>query len=262
MSPRADTERTQAPLQGRTALVTGSSRNLGAEIALCLAADGARVVITYHESPDEARLLLERLAGGKQRGHISIGCDLASPSGVREMVDAVDSKLEVPVDILVNNLGQWAGNSLLGLSDDEWDLVVETNLRAALLTSQLIGPRMKSAGWGRIINISAGSAYVRNHAIYGLAKAAVSFLTEELALELAPEVTVNAVAPGQIMESADEAEVAMPGFIESTLRQTPAGRLVTRQEVAQVVSALCSKPFSLVTGVTIPIDGGWRLCRR
>jgi NAD(P)-dependent dehydrogenase (short-subunit alcohol dehydrogenase family) len=118
---------------------------------------------------------------------------------------------------------------------------------------------MKSAGWGRIVNISAASYVLRNHSIYGLAKDALIFLTEELAVELGPEVTVNAVAPGQIDESAADIAEFDPTFVDRSIEATPAGRLVTRREVAEIVAALCSPTFTVVTGATIPVDGGFRL---
>src|SRR5207302_4999838 len=112
--------------------------------------------------------------------------------------------------------------------------------QACYVASQCVASGMRRRGWGRIVNISAGSAYVRNHSIYGLSKEAIIFLTEELALELGPEVTVNAVAPGQIAESADDIAEFDPTFVERAVRHTPAGRLVTRAEVAAIVAMLCS----------------------
>lgn len=129
------------------------------------------------------------------------------------------------------------------------------------MTSQIPGLRIRSVGWGRIVNFSAGSVSVRDHSVHGLANASVGFLTEEFAVELAPEVTVDAVAPGQIAESAEEAEAVMPGFVEAALAQTPAGRLVTRREVARLVGTFCTEQFALVTGATILMDGGWRFHR-
>jgi NAD(P)-dependent dehydrogenase (short-subunit alcohol dehydrogenase family) len=120
---------------------------------------------------------------------------------------------------------------------------------------------MRAVGWGRVVNVSAGSAYIRNHSIYGLAKEALIFLTEELALELGPEITVNAVAPGQIEESAADIAELDPSFVGRAVEHTPIKRLATRREVADMVALLCSPAFDVVTGVTIPMDGGWRLQR-
>jgi NAD(P)-dependent dehydrogenase (short-subunit alcohol dehydrogenase family) len=147
------------------------------------------------------------------------------------------------------------------LEEPEWDLVWDVNVKAAQIATRLLAPGMRDAGWGRIVLLSAGSAYLRNHSIYGLAKNALAFLAEELALELGPEVTVNAVAPGQIAESADDIAEFDPSFVERAVAHTPAGRLVTRGEVAELVAALCGPAFDMVTGATLPLDGGWRLQR-
>jgi NAD(P)-dependent dehydrogenase (short-subunit alcohol dehydrogenase family) len=132
---------------------------------------------------------------------------------------------------------------------------------ATHLACQLILPGMNERGWGRVVNVSAGSAYLRNHSIYGLAKAAVLHLTEALALEAGPGVTVNAVAPGQIDESAPDVSAIDPTFVERAVARTPAGRLVTRAEVAEAVALLCSPAFAMLTGAVLPLDGGWRFNR-
>jgi NAD(P)-dependent dehydrogenase (short-subunit alcohol dehydrogenase family) len=159
----------------------------------------------------------------------------------------------------VNNAGPFSMTSYSELQEPEWDHVWDANVKAAYLASQCVAPGMKNAGWGRIVNISAGSVFLRNHSIYGLAKSALIFLTEELAVELGPEVTVNAVAPGQIIESAADIAEFDPTFVDRSIEATPAGRLVTRREVADIVAALCSPAFAVVTGATIPVDGGFRL---
>jgi NAD(P)-dependent dehydrogenase (short-subunit alcohol dehydrogenase family) len=112
-----------------------------------------------------------------------------------------------------------------------------------------------------VVNVSAGSAFLRNHSVYTLAKAALVTFTESLAVELGPEITVNAVAPGQIAESAEDIAEFDPSFVERAVDATPTGRLATRPEVAAVVAELCGPLFDAVSGVTIPIDGGWHLPR-
>jgi NAD(P)-dependent dehydrogenase (short-subunit alcohol dehydrogenase family) len=138
---------------------------------------------------------------------------------------------------------------------------MNANLRAAYLCAQQVAPGMNARGWGRIMNISAGSAFLRNHSVYGLAKAAIIFLTEALAIELAPGVTVNAIAPGQIAESAPDISEYDPTFVERAIRITPTGRLVSRADVARMMVALCAPAFDMVTGLTLPLDGGARLPR-
>jgi NAD(P)-dependent dehydrogenase (short-subunit alcohol dehydrogenase family) len=115
---------------------------------------------------------------------------------------------------------------------------------------------MKAQGWGRVVSISAGSAFVRNHSVYGLAKSALLALTGSLALEFAPQVTVNAVAPGLI----DDPEV--PAWLkEAVEKDTPLHRLVTYQEVADMVCLLCTPEFDTVTGQVILMDGGQTIPR-
>lgn len=115
---------------------------------------------------------------------------------------------------------------------------------------------MKGKGWGRIINISAGSAFMRDHTVYGLAKNALNTLTEALALELAPEVTVNAIAPGMI----DDPDVDEK-MREASRKTTPTHRLVTYEEIARMVALLCSPDFANITGQVIHMDGGQSIPR-
>lgn len=243
-------------LAGRVALVTGASRNLGAEIARTLAAAGARVVVNYHASADAARELLGTLPGA---GHVAVGADAGSPPGVDQLVTESQRLTGATIDILVNNAGPFSLTPYSELQPAEFDHIWNTNARAAYLAARRTAPGMRAAGWGRIINISAGSAYLRSHSVYTLAKHAMITLTEQLALELGPEVLVNCVAPGQILESAQDMAAFDADFVARTTARTPVGRLTTRADVAGVVLALCSPVFNMVTGVTIPVDGGARL---
>lgn len=240
-------------LSGRTALVTGSSRNLGAVIAERLAAHGATVAVTYRDSEEAARELVARLG----EGHVAVGGDLARPA---PLIAAAQEALG-SIDVFVHNAGPFSMTPFAQMEEAEWDTIWDVNVKAAQVATRLLAPGMRASGWGRIVLLSAGSAYLRNHSIYGLAKQALGFLAEELALELGPEVTVNAVAPGQIAESADDIAEFDPSFVERAIAHTPAGRLVTRGEVAELVAALCSPAFDMVTGATLPVDGGWRLQR-
>jgi NAD(P)-dependent dehydrogenase (short-subunit alcohol dehydrogenase family) len=247
-------------LEGEVALVTGSSRNLGAAIARELAHRGATVAITYRTSRDEAEALAAELAGITGRPHPVFACDLSSRDATGDFLDRLMGQLG-GVDLLVNNAGPFAMDPFTELAEEEWDRIWDSNVTATFLCSRALAPGMEERGRGRIVNVSAGSAYIRNHSIYTLAKASLITLTEALALELGPEITVNAVAPGQIAESADDIIEFDPSFVERAIAHTPIGRLVTRAEVAAIVAELCSPTFDGVTGVTIPVDGGWRLAR-
>jgi NAD(P)-dependent dehydrogenase (short-subunit alcohol dehydrogenase family) len=248
-------------LGGRRALVTASSRNLGAVIATALAARGASVCIQYHASPEAASRLVGDLSSATGRRHVAVAGDMSRPESVAEVAAEAERLLGGGVDVLVNNAGPFSMTPYAALPGPEWDAIWDTNVKAAFVASQRVAEGMRARGWGRIVNISAGSAYLRNHSIYALAKNALIFLTEQLALELGPAITVNALAPGQIEESAADIAEFDPTFVERAVRHTPAGRLVTRGEVAELVAAFCSPAFDMVTGVTVPVDGGWRFNR-
>jgi NAD(P)-dependent dehydrogenase (short-subunit alcohol dehydrogenase family) len=259
-APSADTAVPRA-LEGRRALVTGSSRNLGAEIARSLAARGATVVVTYHRSRDEAEAVVEALRRATSLPHRAVPADLSEPDAAGGMVEAAQDALGGPVEILVNNHGPFSMTPFHRMPADEFAHVMDGNLTLTLRAVQQVVPGMRSGGWGRIVNLSAGSAYLRNHSVYGLAKSAIVTLTESLALELGPEITVNAVAPGQIIESTADIGDIDPTFVDRAVARTPAGRLVTRHEIAEIVAALCAPPFDLLTGAVLPVDGGWRFNR-
>jgi len=248
-------------LEGRTALVTGASRNLGKAIAERLAAAGATVAIHGRAPRGEAAGVAAQMRRDTGRDHLAVAGELDGAAATRSVVqDALDG-LGGRIDILVHNAGPFSMTPFATLAEDEWDEVWDVNVKAAYVAAQVVAPAMREAGWGRVVVISAGSAYLRNHAVYGLAKQALGFLAEELALELGPAITVSAIAPGQIEESAADIAEYDPTFVERAVAHTPAGRLVTRAEVAELAVLLCGSQFAMVTGATLPVDGGWRFNR-
>jgi NAD(P)-dependent dehydrogenase (short-subunit alcohol dehydrogenase family) len=180
---------------------------------------------------------------------------VAVAGNVTAMVEGVMDRFGT-IDILVNNAGPYGATPLATADEDEWDRVVDANLKGVWLCTRAVAPHMERTGWGRIVNLSAVSASVRNRGAYGLAKAALEVLTEELAWELAPYATVNAIAPGQIEDSLDELAVVAPDWAGAVVDRTPRGRLVTRQELAEVVVAICGDAFSSMTATTLRLDGG------
>lgn len=243
-------------LAGKTALVTGSSRNLGATIAQTLGASGAEVAVHYSRSAEGARKAAEAIVA---RGGAAalFQADLAQAEEAQRLASAVLDRFG-RVDILVNNVGPYTDIPFTDLPVGDWDRIMNSGLRSSYLLAQAFAPGMRERGWGSIVNISAGSAFIRVHSIYGLMKDAVLHLTQSLALELAPEVRVNAIAPGQIYES-DEVNAIDPTFIPRMIESTPLKRLVTRQEVADAVFLLCSDRFPSLTGQTLVLDGGWSI---
>jgi NAD(P)-dependent dehydrogenase (short-subunit alcohol dehydrogenase family) len=245
----------QQPLQNNVCLVTGAARKLGADIVRALAGQGAAVAVNYLESAGAARALIDELSAVGARAE-AFQADVSDPVHATRLVEAVWEELGA-IDVLVNNAGPFVDTPLLELPTADFDRIMATNVRATFMLSQLAGRRMKARAQGRIINIAATDVFHRSHSVYGLAKAGVVYLTEALACELAPEVRVNAVAPGLIAENED----MDPEFEGQILQATPLGRLATRAEIAEMVCLLCTPAFDSVTGQTIVMDGGHRIPR-
>jgi NAD(P)-dependent dehydrogenase (short-subunit alcohol dehydrogenase family) len=241
----------ETAVRGKVALVTGASSGAGAHIARELARQGARVAVNYRRSAADAERVVRtiREAGGEAA---AFQADVALGADVRRLVGDVAAALG-PVDVLVNNAGPFADTPFRTLAETDWDAIMNANLRAVYLLSQLVAPGMAQRGWGRIINLGATSGLVRSHSVYGLAKAALLHLTESLAVELAPHITVNAVVPSQI---ASERTDRMPAYKAAAIAATPLRRLVTEGEIAGMVTLLCSPAFDFVTGRHVIMDGG------
>ena len=246
-------------LAGHVALVTGAARNLPAVIADEFAAAGAAVAINDIANQDEAEALAASIKNEGGRAAVYMA-DVADREQAAHMVEAMGDELGT-VDILINGAGPFAMDPFPELPEADWDRVMNANLKAVYMLSGLVAPGMKAKGWGRIINVSAGSADLRNHSIYGLSKWGVRHLTESLAMELGPAITVNAISPGQIAESAPDISEFDPTFIDRAIAWTPAGRLVTRPEIARLMVLMCSPVFDIVTGETLRMDGGWGIPR-
>ena len=248
-------------LSGRRCLVTAGSRALGAAIARELARRGAAIVVNYHRSEAEAHALCREIetAGGKA---VALQSDVSDEAQALRLLDASWEALG-GLDMLINNYGPWTATPFIALSSAEYDRIMAGNVRAAFLLSRDAGLRMRKSpaagqtGGGVIINIAATDAFERGRSVYGMAKAALVHLTEALAVELAPEVRVLAVAPGLIADNEDMTDAV----VQAELAHTPLKRLVTRDEIAQAICLLCGPAFASVTGETIRMDGGARIPR-
>ena len=248
----------ERPLEGKVALVTGASRNLGPVIVGRLASAGAAIAINCLPSDEEdGRKIGVGLAATGRETDV-FPADVSDRAQVQAMGASIMDRFG-HVDILVHCAGPWSDTPFVELPEEEWDRILDTNLKGAYLTSQIAVPSMKRRGWGRVVVISAGSAFIRTHSIYGLAKAAIIHFVESLAVQVAPEVTANAIAPGQIAETTEIFDID-PGFVERAINYTPLRRLVTRREIAQMIELICTSPaMNSVTGHTFVMDGGWSL---
>jgi NAD(P)-dependent dehydrogenase (short-subunit alcohol dehydrogenase family) len=205
---------------------------------------------------DEARSIAGRIAAAAGKAQ-AFRADLAQDGAPEQLAADVESALG-PVQLLINNAGPYADAPFRTLKPAVWDTIMAANLKAPYLLAQNMAPPMERLGWGRIVNLGATSGFVRTHSVFGLAKAALLTLTESLALELAPAITVNAVVPSQIASARTD---AMPVYKEAAIAGTPLGRLVTEQEIAHMMALVCSPQFDFVTGRAIVVDGGRALPR-
>lgn len=239
----------------RVALVTGGSRGIGRATCVALARSGHRVAINYRSSIEEAK---ETLVSVEELGGegILVEGDVRDVSSIGSMFDHVEEALG-PVGILVNNAGIRADGLAPRMSDDAWDEVISTNLTGAFGCSRRAARSMIRNGWGRIVNVSSvagirGSAGQSN---YSAAKAGLIGLTRSLARELARKnITVNAVAPGLI--GTDLTVSLSEQRTRALVSEIPLGRPGTPEEIADVISFLCSEHTAYVTGAVLVADGG------
>ncbi|MFB4162628.1 3-oxoacyl-[acyl-carrier-protein] reductase [Alteribacillus sp. JSM 102045] len=242
-------------LKGKSALVTGASRGIGRAIALELAASGANVAVNYAGSAQKAE---EVVAACKDQGveAFSIQADVSKEEDVKAMIKEVTNVFG-SIDILVNNAGITRDNIVMRLKEEDWDAVIDTNLKGVFQCAKAAArPMMKQRG-GKIINIASVVGVLGNagQANYTAAKAGVIGLTKSLAREFAPRsIQVNAVAPGFI--ATDMTEELQEDSKETLLQQIPLGTLGEPEDVAKTVRFLASEDAKYITGQTLHVDGG------
>ncbi|MCU0961651.1 MAG: 3-oxoacyl-[acyl-carrier-protein] reductase [Pirellulaceae bacterium] len=241
-------------LAGQVALVTGASQGLGQAMALALAANGARVICVARNADKLGQTVAAiQAAGGSAE---AVACDVKDGTKVDQLVEAVAERCG-RLDILVNNAGITRDTLLPRMSDQEWDDVIETNLRGAFLFARAASRIMMRARHGRIINISSVSGLIGNagQTNYSASKAGLIGLTRSLSRELAKRnVTVNAVAPGFI--ESDMTRTLGAALLDEAKKHIPARRLGTPAEVAAAVLFLASPAAAYVTGCVLTVDGG------
>lgn len=234
----------------RKILVTGGSKGIGAALVRHLAASSDRTVyFTYNKHKEEA-MRLEKETRAK-----ALKCDLLHPEEVRKLKDACAG-----IDILINNAGISEIKLFTDISDEDWDKVMDVNLKGAFLVTREFLPGMISQKWGRIINISSmwGIIGASCEVQYSASKAGIIGMTKALAKEVGPSsITVNCIAPGIIdthMNHAIDAEC-----IGEMVKDTPIPRIGTCEDIVNAVDFLMSEKSSFITGVTLPVDGGFAI---
>lgn len=239
-------------LDNHVALITGAARRIGAAIARTLHAHGANVAIHYRGSAEEAADLTDELNSQRADSATSYAADLTDMAGLNTLVEEVTA-WRSRLDILVNNASSFYPTPVGEITEDQWDDLIGTNLKAPLFLSQAAVPSLREAR-GVIINIVDVHSQrpLRDHTVYGPSKAGLAMLTRSLAKDLAPEVRVNGVSPGAILWP----ENGMSGATkDAILEQVPLGRPGTPDDVANAVLFL-AKDADYVTGQIIAIDGG------
>ncbi len=249
----------QNEFQGRTALVTGASRSIGAATAAALARAGCRrVLIHYGGYREGAESSLAQVTAAGAEG-ILLQADLSTQSGIDSLIQQVQSYAG-EIDFLINNAGSLVKRARLAEYTSElYEQVMLLNVKSVWFLSQAVAPGMINRGFGAIVNLSSIAA--RNGGgpgatIYAAAKAAVAAITKGLAKELAPHgVRVNAISPGTV-DNDFHARFSNREILDNVVKATPQGRLSTNEEMADVILFLCSNASRNIVGQTIEINGG------
>lgn len=244
-----------AQLADRIAVVTGASRGIGRGIALELAKRGAKVVINYNSSPDAANEVVEQIkaAGGEA---LAFQADVGTEDGANALIKAA-SDTYGKLDILVNNAGTTRDNVIMMMKAEDFDSVIQTNLRSTWLCSKAAVRGMIRKRYGRVINLTSisGEHGQGGQTNYSASKAGIIGLTKALAKEVGSRgITVNAVAPGFVMT--DLTKDLPEDLINQGIQMTPLGKLATIEDVAFAVAFLASDEAASITGQVLTVDGG------
>ncbi|WP_202630782.1 3-oxoacyl-[acyl-carrier-protein] reductase [Pallidibacillus pasinlerensis] len=241
--------------EGKVALVTGASRGIGREIALELARNGANVVVNFAGNVEKANEVVEEIKG-LGRESIAIQANVANSEDVDRLVKETIEHFGA-LHILVNNAGITRDNLLMRMKEDDWDAVINTNLKSVFLLTKAVTRQMMRQRYGRIVNISSivGVSGNAGQANYVSAKAGVIGLTKTTAKELASRnITVNAVAPGYI--ATDMTDQLSDDVKEELFKLIPLARLGEPKDIAKAVKFLASDDAEYITGQTIHVNGG------
>ena len=238
-------------LAGTTAVITGGARRVGRHVAKRLAERGANIVVNYRTSADEAReAVVEFEAVGV--GALAVQADVSTRDGVQAILDAAIDRFST-VEVLINNASIYYPTPLAELTESDWERNIDVNVKGPFLGCWLFGLHMREQGRGKIINVADWAVdrpYV-DHAPYFVAKGGVVALTKVMAKELAPEVLVNAVAPGPILLP----ENFTPDMVQDVKELTVVKRIGNPEDIAQTMLYLL-EGTDFVTGAVIPVDGG------
>ena len=247
--------------EGKVALITGSGRGIGKAIALRLASEGADVIVNYFRNREPAEETAAEIAALGRRVHV-VRADVGDPDDIQRLVIEGAAALD-GLDLLVHNAASGYNRPVMAQRVKGWDWTLNINARAALFLAQHAAPIMVARGGGAIVNMSSIGAQrvLPEYVVVGASKAALEAVTRYLAVELSPmQITVNAVSAGMVLTDALQHFPGMREHFEERFdyarERTPAGKLLTSEDVAGVVAFLCSPDAAMIRGQTILIDGG------
>jgi NAD(P)-dependent dehydrogenase (short-subunit alcohol dehydrogenase family) len=238
---------TEKPLEGQVALVTGGAKRIGRSIALRLAAEGADIAVNYNSSESEAIALVTEIESSGRRA-LAIQGNVSRRDDVKRIFSTVESKFG-RLDILVNNAGTFFAAKFEEITDEQWDRIMDVNLKSQFLCAQAAAPLMKRRGAGKIVNLSSlgGLLPWPAYTHYCVSKAGVIMLTRCLSRALGPEICVNSIAPGTIQFPGEAPD-------EDYIQRVPLHRTGTGNDIADAVAYFVTAAF--VTGQIMAVDGG------
>lgn len=242
-------------LKDKNALVTGGSRGIGRAIALELAREGANVAITYISNSNRAEEVIDEIEAYGVKG-IAIKADVSNEEEVNSMIEIVNSEIG-GIDILVNNAGITKDNLLIRMKSEDWDDVINTNLKGVYLCTKAVVRGMMKKRYGKVVNIASvvGISGNAGQGNYSASKAGIIGFTKSIAKELGSRgININGVAPGFV--ETDMTNVLNDKIKEEMLNQIPLKRFAKPEDIANVVAYLCSEKANYITGQIINVDGG------
>lgn len=241
--------------EGKTVIVTGGSRGIGRAIALDFAKSGANVVVNYNRNAEKAEDVVKEIEAIGPKG-LAVQCNVSKQEDVDALLKATVDTFGT-VDFLVNNAGITKDTLILRMKENDWDAVLDTNLKGTFMTTKVIGKYMLKKRSGRIVNITSVVGLMGNagQSNYAASKAGVVGFTKSIAKEFASRgLTVNAVAPGFI--ESDMTDVLSDDVKEMYSKAIPLGKMGKPEDVANAVKFLCSDMSKYITGQVIQVDGG------
>ena len=257
MEARMDTQKFGSHLEGKLVVVTGASKGIGRGLAQIIAAEGAVVALAARDTQALAEVKETIESNGGMA--YTFALDLRRVESIRACFERIEAQLG-SIDVLVNNAGMGNPIAAEDITEEDWDWMMDLNLKGTFFCCQEAGKRMLKQGKGRIVNISSQASVVAipHEAVYCASKGGLNMLTKTLAVEWSGRgVTVNAVGPTFVYTPGTAERLDDPAFLNSVLSKIPRGRVATIEDVASAVLYLASDHADMVTGSLLIVDGGW-----